>query len=167
MIVKNARNSLYALGCLMTLDLLINFEVNPNFISCGRISYAVGTLSNKTRGREIADGWWYLSDEDPGVCNYIWLLMYGEDVVIIVKILLRNRSRQQIPVSSMWHTDYALAAHRTPTIFPGAAGASNHNSTEKIYVDSAEICYSVEKADYIHGCCFWSHRKYSPAILIW
>ena len=52
--------------------------------------------------------------------------MYGEDVVIIVKILLRNRSRQQIPVSSMWHTDYALAAHRTPTIFPGAAGASNH-----------------------------------------
>ena len=52
MIVKNARNSLHALGCVMTLDLLINFEVNPNFMSCGRISYEVGTLSNKVRDGE-------------------------------------------------------------------------------------------------------------------
>ena len=47
MIVKNARNSLHASGCVMTLDLLINSEVNPNFISCGRTSYTIGTLVNK------------------------------------------------------------------------------------------------------------------------
>ena len=51
MMVKNTRNSLHALGCVMTLDLLINSKVNPNSISCGRISYEVGTLSNESRGR--------------------------------------------------------------------------------------------------------------------
>ena len=86
--------------------------------------------------------------------------------MILKKILNRNRSRYQIPVSFIYHTSYAPAAQRTPTIFPGAAEPIHHNLPEEIYVDSVEICYSIEKADYIHGCCFWSHRKYYPAILI-
>ena len=73
----------------MTLDLLINFEVNPNFISCGRISYEVGTLLNgiKGRGKCCQLIWLDVYEEDP-VSVLLWLLVY-----YVMKILLRNRSR--------------------------------------------------------------------------
>ena len=73
MMVKNTRNSLHALGCVMTLDLLINSKVNPNSISCGRISYEVGTLSNESRGRGKLLLLFIVNiGDDAGI--YLWLM---------------------------------------------------------------------------------------------
>ena len=82
MIVKNARNSLHALGCVMTLDLLINFEVNPNFISCGRISYKVGTLVNKSKGRGKLLCY-YMFVCKRSCCYYMFLIIVKDAAVMI------------------------------------------------------------------------------------
>ena len=47
-------------------------------------------------------------------------------ICIDEKILNRNRSRYPTPVSFIYHTSYAPAAQRTPTIFPGAAEPTHH-----------------------------------------
>ena len=79
----------------MTCDLLINLEVNPNLISCGRTSYKVGTLVNK----KLRDGESHLLRVR---CNYsIYICEEDLDLwrrcndleYMMKKIMNRNRSR--------------------------------------------------------------------------